>query len=118
MTHDDLVAVLLLLGVGAVDVAAEGSLDASPVFVILLEYGTEVEIRPDCVIRPIRSQCPMQGTGEQFHVKMSPTLGHHFGNSSSESPLWQCGDALARYGSRKLRHALRRTPGHERRTVA
>ena len=43
MTHDDLVAVVLLLGVGAVDVVAEGSLDASPVFVILLEYGAEVE---------------------------------------------------------------------------
>lgn len=39
MTHDDLVAVLLLLGVGAVDVVAEGGLDAGPVFVILLEYG-------------------------------------------------------------------------------
>lgn len=46
MTHDDLVAVLLLLGVGPVDVVAEGSLNASPVLVILLEYGTEVETRP------------------------------------------------------------------------
>lgn len=46
MTHDDLVAVLLLRGVGPVDVVAEGSLNASPVFVVLLEYGTEVETRP------------------------------------------------------------------------
>lgn len=45
MTHDDLVAVLLLLGVGPVDVVAEGGLNASPVLVILLEYGTEVETR-------------------------------------------------------------------------
>lgn len=50
MTHDDLVAVLLLLGVGAVDVVAKGGLDASPVFVILLEDGTEGEIRPDRAI--------------------------------------------------------------------
>lgn len=46
MTHDDLVAVLLLLGVSAVDVAAEGCLDASSVFMVLLEDGTEVEIHP------------------------------------------------------------------------
>lgn len=43
MTDDDLVAVLLLLGVGAVDVSAEGGLDASSVFVVLLEDGREVE---------------------------------------------------------------------------
>lgn len=36
VTHDDLHAVLLLLGVGAVDVAAEGCLDASAIFVVLL----------------------------------------------------------------------------------
>lgn len=36
MTDDDLVAVLLLLGVSAVDVAAEGSLDPGPVLVVLL----------------------------------------------------------------------------------
>lgn len=62
MTHDDLVAVLLLLGVCPVDVVAEGGLNASPVFVILLEYGTEVEIRPDRVIRSTRSM--MQGMRE------------------------------------------------------
>lgn len=43
MTHDDLEAVLLLLGVGAVDVAAEGCLNAGPIFVVLLEDGREVE---------------------------------------------------------------------------
>lgn len=78
MTHDDLVAVLLLLGVGAVDVAAEGSLDASPVFVILLEYGTEVEIRPDCVIRPIRSQCPMHGNGGTVSFQNESDSGTSF----------------------------------------
>lgn len=46
MTHDDLVAVLLLRGAGPVDVVAEGSLNASPVLVVLLEYSTEVETRP------------------------------------------------------------------------
>lgn len=56
MTHDDLVAVLLLLGVGPVDVVAEGSLNASPVLVILLEYGTEVETRPDPRCRDITEQ--------------------------------------------------------------
>lgn len=56
MTHDDLVAVLLLLGVGPVDVVAEGSLNASPVLVILLEYGTEVETRPDPCDRDITEQ--------------------------------------------------------------
>lgn len=56
MTHDDLVAVLLLLGVGPVDVVAEGSLNASPVLVILLEYGTEVETRPDPCDRVITEQ--------------------------------------------------------------
>lgn len=45
MTHDDLVAVLLLLGVSAVDVAAEGCLNASSIFVVLLEDGREVESR-------------------------------------------------------------------------
>lgn len=59
----------------------------------------------------------MQGTREEVHAKMIPTVGHHFGNSSSEPSLRQCCDALARYSSRKLRHALRRTPGHERQTV-
>lgn len=44
MTHDDLVAVLLLLGVSPVDVAAEGGLNASSVFMVLLEEGTSVEI--------------------------------------------------------------------------
>lgn len=43
MTHDDLEAVLLLLGVSTVDVAAEGCLNASAVFVVLLEDGREVE---------------------------------------------------------------------------
>lgn len=43
MTHDDLVAVLLLLGVSPVDVAAEGCLNASSIFVVLLEDGREVE---------------------------------------------------------------------------
>lgn len=43
MTHDDLVAVLLLLGVSAVDVAAEGCLNARSVLVVLLEDGREVE---------------------------------------------------------------------------
>lgn len=43
MTHDDLEAVLLLLGVGAVDVAAEGCLNAGPIFVVLLEDGREVD---------------------------------------------------------------------------
>ncbi len=43
MTHDDLVAVLLLLGVSPVDVATERCLNASPVFVVLLEDGREVE---------------------------------------------------------------------------
>lgn len=43
MTHDDLVAVLLLLGVSPVDVAAEGCLNASSVFVVLLKDGREVE---------------------------------------------------------------------------
>lgn len=66
MTHDDLVAVLLLLGVRTVDVVAEGSLDASPVFVILLEYGTEVEICPDHVIRSTLSHCMMHGSREEF----------------------------------------------------
>lgn len=43
MTHDDLIAVLLLLGVSPVDVAAEGCLNASSIFVVLLEDGREVE---------------------------------------------------------------------------
>lgn len=43
MTHDDLVAVLLLLGVSSVDVAAESCLNASAVFVVLLEDSREVE---------------------------------------------------------------------------
>lgn len=43
MTHDDLIAVLFLLGVSPVDVAAEGCLNASSVFVVLLEDGKEVE---------------------------------------------------------------------------
>lgn len=43
MTHDDLVAVLPLLGVSPVDVAAEGCLNASSIFVVLLEDGREVE---------------------------------------------------------------------------
>lgn len=43
MTDDDLIAVLLLLRVSAVDVAAEGCLNASSVFMVLLEDGREVE---------------------------------------------------------------------------
>jgi len=43
MTHDDLIAVLLLFGVSPVDVAAEGCLNASSVFVVLLEDGREAE---------------------------------------------------------------------------
>lgn len=43
MTHDDLIAVLLLLGVSPVDVAAEGCLNASSIFVVLLEDGRKVE---------------------------------------------------------------------------
>lgn len=43
MTHDDLVAVLLLLGVSPMDVAAEGCLNASSILVVLLEDGREVE---------------------------------------------------------------------------
>lgn len=43
MTHDDLIAVLLLLGVSPVDVAAEGCLYASSIFMVLLEDGIEVE---------------------------------------------------------------------------
>lgn len=43
MTHDDLIAVLLLLRVSAVDVAAEGCLNARSIFVVLLEDGREVE---------------------------------------------------------------------------
>ena len=43
MTHDDLIAVLLLLGVSPVDVAAEGCLNASSIFMVLLEDGREVE---------------------------------------------------------------------------
>ena len=39
VAHDDLVAVLLLFGIGPVDVAAEGGFDASPVLVVLLEGG-------------------------------------------------------------------------------
>ena len=46
VAHDDLVAVLLLLGVGAVDVAPEGCLDTSSIFVVLLEEGREVESCP------------------------------------------------------------------------
>lgn len=36
MAHEDLVAVLLLLGVGPVDVVPEGSLDPGSILVILL----------------------------------------------------------------------------------
>lgn len=43
MTHDDLVAVLLLLGVSPVDVATERCLNASSIFMVLLEDGREVE---------------------------------------------------------------------------
>lgn len=43
MTHDDLIAVLLLLGVSPVDVAAEGRLNASSILVVLLEDGRDVE---------------------------------------------------------------------------
>lgn len=43
MTHDDLIAVLLLLGVRPVDVAAESGLNASSIFVVLLENSGEVE---------------------------------------------------------------------------
>lgn len=78
MTHDDLVAVLLLLGVRTVDVVAEGSLDASPVFVILLEYGTEVEICPDHVIGSTLSQCMMHGTREEFAAQNESNSGKSF----------------------------------------
>lgn len=43
MTDDDLIAVLLLLGVSPVNVAAEGSLNARSIFMVLLEDGIEVE---------------------------------------------------------------------------
>lgn len=36
MTHEDLIAVLLLLGVGPVDVVPEGSLDPGSILIILL----------------------------------------------------------------------------------
>lgn len=70
MTHDDLVAVLLLLGVGPVDVVAEGSLNASPVLVILLEYGTEVETRPDpCDCVSTEQMCGARNEGGVFDPK-------------------------------------------------
>lgn len=86
MTHDDLVAVLLLLGVGAVDVAAEGGLDASPVFVILLEDGTEGEIRP----RPRdfitgADAPPMQRMREEFHSRRSPPPTHAGGGRGDDT---------------------------------
>lgn len=43
MTDDDLIAVLLLLRVSAVDVATEGCLNARSIFMVLLEDGREVE---------------------------------------------------------------------------
>lgn len=74
MTHDDLVAVLLLLGVGAVDVAAEGGLDASPVFVILLEDGTQGEIRPpDRAIASRGADAEDEG-GASFQKGVPPVL--------------------------------------------
>ena len=42
VTDDNLVAVLSLFGVGAVDVAAESCLDASPVLVVLQEAPNRV----------------------------------------------------------------------------
>lgn len=47
MTDDDLKAVLLLLGVSPVDVATERCLNASSIFVVLLEDGREVESHLD-----------------------------------------------------------------------
>lgn len=55
MTHDDLIAVLLLLGVSPVDVAAEGCLNASSIFMVLLEDGREVESHP-CHMKEVLSE--------------------------------------------------------------
>lgn len=90
MTHDDLVAVLLLLGVCAVDVVAEGGLDASPVFVILLEDGTQGEIRPRPRVRDHGSQWrpPMQRMREEFSFqKASPPPPLRLGRGGGDAVL-------------------------------
>lgn len=94
MTHDDLVAVLLLLGVGPVDVVAEGSLNASPVLVILLEYGTEVETGPDPRDRVNTEQT--RGARNEERGRGFPS--HRVGLTLEmlpKSSLWQRSDALA-----------------------
>lgn len=95
MTHDDLVAVLLLLGVGPVDVVAEGSLNASPVLVILLEYGTEVETRPDPRCRDITEQARGARNEEGFRSQMSSRRVGLTLEMLPKSSLWQRNDALA-----------------------
>lgn len=50
MADDDLVAVLVLFGVSAVDVAPEGSLDPSAVLVVLLRSKQcIVKLRQTCI---------------------------------------------------------------------
>lgn len=76
MTHDDLVAVLLLLGVGPVNVAAEGCFNARPVFVVLLEDGTKVEghlcqMSGFC-LNPSVKRRTTQGIHREFGSKMRP----------------------------------------------
>lgn len=81
MTHDDLIAVLLLLGVSPVDVAPEGCLNASSIFVVLLEDGIEDESHVCHMERALsepfsqyrgntRCCCALQGICEQFYSKM------------------------------------------------
>lgn len=65
MTHDDLIAVLLLFGVSPVDVAAEGCLNASSIFVVLLEDSRKVESH----FRHMQGFCMNPSVGaESMHV--------------------------------------------------
>lgn len=80
MTHDDLIAVLLLFGVSPVDVAAEGCLNASSIFVVLLEDSRKVEshlchIKGFCMNPKAESMhvC-IVGIHEEFHSKKKPTM--------------------------------------------
>lgn len=85
MTHDDLIAVLLLLGVSPVDVAPEGCLNASSIFVVLLEDGIEDESHV-CHRKRAQSEpfsqyrgetpccCALSGMCDEFHSKIKPTI--------------------------------------------
>lgn len=64
MTHDDLVAVLLLLWVCPVDVAAEGCLDTRAVFVVLLGDGKD-ESRCEVSVAKVFFARPVGGRDSQ-----------------------------------------------------